>query len=287
MKPLPRPAPKRSPFARLLPIAASVLLCACASTAPGGRPQFTAPSGISSLYSAVDMNLRLATAPSTAKDCEGVQCRVDKGFELQVARVGARLAKAAYEADPELKLRVPAFNFVVAEKNEAGSTSDAQGTVVIYRGVRKQGLDEETLAFLIAREMGHVIARHHDERSATTLLFSVVAQVLMPMTSLTGGFAALAGSLASAVGTKIVSDEQLPFQVVEAELIAHDLLQRQGWRNGEVAASLARYTQGLGDGPWAQAVKDSLERFENDETDVVLLALINPMALPSLNRVTR
>ena len=254
----------------------SALLCACASTAPGGRSQLTAPTGISSLYSSLDMNMRLAVSPSVMQSCAGVQCQLDTAFDLQVIRLGARLAQSAYAADPELKQRVPVFTFVVADKSDAGSASDSLGTVVIYRGVRTAGVTEETLAFLIAREMGHVIARHHDERSATTLLFSVIAQILIPVTSLTGGVAAIASTMVSAVGTKIVSDDKKPYQTVEAEVIARELLKRQGWNNGEVAASLASYTRDCGDGPWALALKESLERFERDVPSVVMVAMNKP-----------
>lgn len=273
MKPLRRLPSPRPWLKRALPALASALLCACASTAPGGRQQLTAPTGISSVYSSFNMNMRLAAAPSVAQGCEGLQCRVDKAFDLQVARLGARLAQAAYDADPDLKQRVPSFNFSVADKSEAGSASDSLGNVVIYRGVRTPGLSEEALAFLIAREMGHVIARHHDERSATTLLISVVAQVLMPITSLTGGAAAVAGSVASALGTQIVSDDQKPAQTIEAEVIAHDLLLRQGWKNADIATSLARYTRNLGSGQWDQAIKDSLDRFDETNPDVILVAM--------------
>lgn len=254
---------------------ASTLLGACASTAPGGRAQLTAPAGISSLYSSIDMNMRLAAAPSVMQACTGVQCRVDKGFDHQVTRLGTRLAQSAYAADPDLQARVPAFTFVVADKSEAGSTSDTQGTIVIYRGVRVAGITEEALAFLIAREMGHVIARHHDERSATTLLLSLAAQFLMPLTSLTGGAAAIASTMASAVGTKLVSDDKKPLQSVEADTIAQDLLRRQGWSDREVAASLTGYARGLGDDAWSRAVKISLARYEPEEVPSVVLVAMN------------
>ena len=254
----------------------------CASIAPGGRQQLTAPTAISSVYSSLDMNMRLAAAEHIEKSCEGVQCRVNQGFERQVARLGTRLAQAAYELDPDLKERVPEFKFIVAEKSEAGSASDTSGTIVIYRGVRQAPLDEEALAFLIAREMGHVIARHHDERSATTIMLSIVAQVLLPMTSLTNGVAALTGSLASAFGTKVISAEKRAEQAVEADAIAHDLLARQGWNTPDVASSLANFTKVLDDSTWAHSVRDSLARSEQVE------ASIGPVAMEqAVERTTR
>lgn len=261
----------------LLPVLLAMALGGCASIAPGGRPQFTAPTAISSLYSSFDMNMRLAATDRIEKGCEGVQCRVDQGFERQVARIGTRLTQAAYELDPELKERVPEFRFLVAEKSEAGSTSDASGTIVIYRGVRQAPLDEEALAFLIAREMGHVIARHHDEKSATTIMLAIVAQILLPMTSLTNGVAALTGSLASAVGTKMISADKRAEQAVEADAIAHDLLARQGWNTPDVAASVANFTRRLDDGPWARAVRDSLARTEPVDASIGLVAMEQAM----------
>jgi len=264
---------RRSAAGLLLSALAAALLCACANIAPGGRAQLTAPTAISSVYSSLDMNLHLAAATPIAGACAGVQCRLDKGFELQISRLGARLAQAAYDADPTLKERVPAFTFIVAEKSEAGSASDAQGNVVIYRGVRTAGLNEESLAFLIAMEMGHVIARHHDEKSATGLLLSLVAQVVMPWTNLPAGLAALAGSLASAVGTQVITADKDVEHTLEAETIAHGILAQQGWSKSEIAMSLARYSDGLGDNPWAQTVRESLARLEHDRPIAILVAM--------------
>lgn len=205
------------------------------------------------------MDIRLATATPLASNCEGKPCAVDKSFDREVAHLGARLAHAAYAYDPKLRERVAGFSFLVADKAEPGSASDSQGTIVIFRGVRRAELDEKALAFLIAREMGHVVARHHDERSATNILLSVLVQLFMPFTTLTGSIAALTGSTASVVGTRIVAAQTGAEQRREADAIAYELVKRQGWNDRQVAASLANYVRSLGDEAWCQALRQSLD----------------------------
>ncbi len=247
---------------RFLPVVFSLLLCACASIAPGGRSQVTAPTPISSVFSSIDMNMQLAGARPIDKPCSGLECRANEGFDHQVRRLGERLAKSAYASVPELKDRVPAFDFVVANKAEPGTASTASGTIVIYRGVRKSHLDEEALGFLIAREMGHVIARHHDEKSATTILISVIAQVVLPVANLAPALATLAGSAASKVGSDVVAANKSADQAREAENIAMDLLARQGWTAADVAGSLAKYTDELGSDGWANGLRECVVRYE-------------------------
>lgn len=239
----------------LLAVVCVAALAGCATaTAPGGRPQLTAPASVSSLYSSVDMDLRLAAArPLTEKSPP------DRSFDLEVARLGARLSRAAYDMDPKLRDRVPAFSFRVADKAEAGTASDSRGDIVVFRGVRRPGLDDRALAFLIAREMGHVIARHHEEKSATSLLLSMLVQLLMPLTNLTGGLAALTGSTASALGTEIVASRNGGEQTREADEVAFALMRREGWNSREVSAALSGYARSLGNEAGVQALKRSLE----------------------------
>ena len=266
-------AVRRSIFRHALPLVAAALLSACASTTPGGRSQLVVPEPISSLYSSLDLNLTLVSLAPVATSCVGIQCQVDKGFERQVARLGTRLAEAAYEAHPELRERIPRFNFMVAEKIEGGSSSDASGTIVIYRGVRQAPLEEEALAWLIANEMGHVIAGHHDEKSAATIISSLVAQVLFAPAGLARGVAFIASSTASALGKEFITTGNIPAQRKEADAIALDLLSRQGWSDRQIADSLLDYSNRLGGDPWAEEVKRTTARLGNHKpADVLALA---------------
>lgn len=236
-------------------IFSAILLGACASTTPGGRSQLAAPAPISSLYSSLDLTLTLAALAPVASACVGVQCAVDRGFERQAQRLGSRLADVAYGKYPELKTRVPQFKVVVAEKSEGGISSDASGSIVIYRGVRKVSLDEEALAYLIAAEMGRVIARHHDEKSAATIISSLIAQVVLAPANLARGVAFIASSTASAFGKDWIAPGNDPDQLREADIIALDLLAGLGWSDTEIADSLHGYSIRLGACSWAADIE--------------------------------
>jgi Zn-dependent protease with chaperone function len=198
-----------------------------------------------------------------------VECRLDHAFDQRVQRLGARLAQSAFEIYPDLSERFNQFEFVIAEKAEPGSASSAAGTVVIFRGVQKLRLDEEALAFLIAREMGHVISRHHDEDSSTSILFSVLAQVLMPVTNLIRGSAALIQSAsatatasalstaASFVGSRITIESYKLDQLHEADAVALDLLVSLGWSRGEIDDALVASAQVVGDDRWSKDLRVS------------------------------
>lgn len=272
-------------------LAAGIALSGCASTAPGGRAQLAAPAAISSVYSTIDLNLQLAAISTQPPPCQGSQCQADKGFERQVARLGSRLSTAAHEADPELRKRIPEFRFAVAEKAENGSASNSSGSIVIYRGVRRAAMDEQVLAYLMALEMGHVIARHHDERSAAGVISSLLVHLLLAPANLARGVTFLASSAASAMGKDLVAGSDAAQRLDEADRVALDLLDRLGWSHDEVAESLAVYVKGLDDNAWSRQVRDAAERMERQAAPIDLaLADVTPpvnlqraVADPSLN----
>lgn len=243
-------------------VLASILLGACA-TSPQGRMQVAVPPSVSAVHSEMGMRLNLASAADTLSPCIGVECRLDRAFDQRVLRLGTRLAQSAFKIYPDLTERFSQFEFVIAEKAEPGSASSSAGTVVIFRGVQKLRLDEEALAFLIAREMGHVISRHHDEDSATSILFSILAQVLLPVTNLIRGSAALiqaastVSTAASFVGSRIVIESYKLDQLHEADAVALDLLASLGWNRGEIADALAASSQVVGDDRWSKDLRVS------------------------------
>lgn len=251
---------------------ASMALGACAaSSSHTGRLQMTAPASVSAVYSEVDMQLSLVTEANTGSPCIGAECELDRAFDQRVLRLGTRLAQSAFETHPDLTERFGKFEFVIAEKANPGSISSATGTVVIFRGVQKLHLGEEALAFLIAREMGHVIGRHHDENTATGILFSVLASVFIPVTNLISGSAALAqtasatatstaaASAASFIGSKITIESYKLEQLREADAIALNLLGRLGWNRNDIADALVVGTRVMGDDSWSKDLRASAE----------------------------
>ena len=254
----------------------TLALGACSSS-PNGRLQLAAPPQLSAVYSEVNMQLLLITEANSRQACEDADCTHKRAFDRTVLRLGTRLAQTAFENHPALTTQFDKFEFVIAEKSGPGTLSSSAGRVVIFRGVQNLKLGEEALAFLIAREMGHVISRHHEENSATSILFSVLAAVFIPMSNLISGSAALAQtasasamssaatSAASFIGSKLTIASYKQEQSHEADVIALSLLKCLGWSSQEIADALVAQSRLLGTDSWCKDLRESTE-------DVVRLA---------------
>lgn len=265
---------------RLLLLLAVPLLVACAS-APGGRSQLAPPAplqGLSAVYSEFDMRLQLVTA-ADAPPCREEDCTFDGAFDQRILAIGQRLATAAYRQHPDLRLRFPRFEFVIADKRDPGTASSSGGTIVIYRGTRRLGPEDDALAFILAREMGHVIAGHHDENVTTSVLVSVAAQLLLPMLNVArGAVAAVTGnvatsaaattvassavaSAASMAGSRALRATYRPAQVKEAETVALGLLATARWDLHKVADRLDDLRPRLSEeATWTSELKESAWR---------------------------
>lgn len=121
-----------------------------------------------------------------------------------------------------------------------------------------------------AREMGHVIARHHDEKSAATIISSLLAQVLLAPANLARGVAFLASSTAGAFGKNLVTRGANAERLDEADAIALALLNRQGWSDADIADSLLDYSNRLGKNSWSEGVKLRAARFARSKSAEVL-----------------
>ena len=229
------------------------------------------PAPLAAAYSEVGLQLQLASA-SDGEPCAGSGCLYARGFDRQVQRLASRLSAAAFADYPELQARIDKFEFIIADKSDPGATSSAAGKVVIYGGMRTLRLDEEALAFIIAREMGHVIARHHDENSAVSILFSVLAQVLLPVANIARGAAAIiqsntmaaatATTAASYAGSWLVKSSTWDEQSAEADSIALSLLRKLGWSRQEVSDALAASFRPAEGDNWLKELRVSARRCE-------------------------
>ncbi len=257
--------------ALIWPILICSLLGAC-STSPYGRSQFTVPQPVSEVYSEVNMRLQLATTADARYKCTESECDASEDFEMRVARLGKRLADKAFELYPDLHERIGRFEFVTSDKAEPGTTSNASGTVVVFSGTRALELSDPALAFILAREMGHVIGRHHNENTATRIIVSVLAQVLLPVSGLFHALALLQGASSAAaasattatatagsfLGSRAVIATYWPQQLAGADTIALTVLARLGYDPQETADALAEAEQRLaGDSSWPQDLRAS------------------------------
>jgi predicted Zn-dependent protease len=256
--------------ALIWPILICSLLGACSSS-PYGRSQLTVPQPLSEIYSDVNMRLQLATTADARYQCAESECDASKDFEIRVARLGERLADTAFELYPDLHERIGRFEFVTSDKAEPGTTSNASGTVVVFSGTRALELSDPALAFILAREMGHVIGHHHNENTATRIIVSVLAQVLLPVSGLFHALALLpaassaatasattaTATAASFLGSRAVIATYWPQQLAEADTIALTVLARLGYDPQETADALAEAEQRLGDSSWPQDLRAS------------------------------
>lgn len=266
---------------RILPTLLLLLVVAGCATSPEGRTQLVAPAplqGFSAVYSEFDMQLQLVTA-TDAPSCKEAECAADRAFDQRILALGNRLADVAFRQHPDLHLRFPRFDIVVADKADAGAASSAAGTVVIFRGVRHLELDDAALAFILGREMSHIIAGHHDENVTTSILVALAAQILFPALNLgaliTGSAATTAAtsaassavastavaSAASFAGSRALRASYRPQHVVEAETVAMKLLVAAGWDGHEVSDQLQSMRPALPDEPgWVVELRESMQR---------------------------
>lgn len=270
-------------FRALFSLLLLFFITACA-TSPEGRTQLVAPAalqGFSAVYSEFDMHLQLVTA-ADSPPCREAVCAADWAFDQRILALGRRLADVAFRQHADLHLRFPRFDFVVADKVDPGAASSAAGTVVIYRGIRHLELDDAALAFVLAREMSHIIGGHHDENVTTSILVALAAQILLPVLNIgalfTGGAATTAAttaasttvtttavaSAASFAGSRALRATYRPSHVIEAETMAMKLLGAAGWNGREVSDQLQAVRPALPDeADWTRELRESVARIAN------------------------
>lgn len=239
--------------ARLTVVLACTMVAACASDMPNERAELTAPMApmaVSEVYSQANLQVMLATTAS-APECVEAECEQRARFDVRVAQVGAELAAAAYRAHPELSERVPALSFAVVDKTEPGTGSTASGHIVVLRPVSDIARSDEALSFVLAREVGHVVAQHHEKNTGTSLIISVLATVVAPVVNVakllavvysgTTSAAAASASLtaASFASSKAIIESYRPKQREEADAIALNLVEKIGFDARGVSAGFA------------------------------------------------
>ena len=179
-------------------------------------------------------------------------------LKRQIDRVSLSLQSAAHGLYADKMKSIGAFDVFIADSADAQTRSSASGKIALYRGIATLTPSDEWLAFAIAREMGHVLAGHHEDNSAASLITSVIMNILIPSSGLIKSALSLAGSqAASAAGAER--------QMREADEIALRLLETSGYRMRELAHSLASgpSDEKLGAGSWAQAFRDSAAAIVN------------------------
>ena len=259
--------PRREVFLVL----ACLALAGCAtSSSQSGRSQVVVPTPVSEVYSEVDLQMKLATASAPTDEMTADLC-LQFEYRRHVRGLAEGLVATAYRLYPDLAEREVNFRFEVAPSADVGVLSSAGGGIVVLQGTQAS-LPDPILAYILAREMGHVIARHHDENSAATVMFSVLTQVLFPAAALVKGLAAVLPS--TAVGTAATATAVSYFgstalkttyrdeHLREAELIAFRLMAESGWDLYEVAEVSRGLDVRKGTEGWLRELRGSLQALD-------------------------
>jgi Zn-dependent protease with chaperone function len=250
-------------FAAIALALAATCLEGCA-TAPSGDRERMAGLPLAATHS--DISFMLTTGARQRSACNSpVRCeRRDNGpasmptpFDAQVQRVAGVLQQAARRLYPDLERRIPrfasdGFDVYVATGEEPMSGSSASGRIALNSALGAWRPYDDWLAFVIAREMGHVIALHHEENSSVSLVISAAMSVLLPGS----GFLKTA---ASTFGSRFAIGSARDKQALEADEIAIQLLREGGYRLNDVVLSLAIAPAMLDDGTWARSFKRSAD----------------------------
>jgi predicted Zn-dependent protease len=236
---------------------ALLLANGCATTTETGRSRFVVPKQVSEVYSDVELQAMLAFTPEAK--CGDRACEESALFRRQVEQIGQRLEKSVHE----LGGTAMKFQFLTPSKHEIGTLSNAAGSIVVFDGVRLLELDETALAFVIAREMGHVISEHHEENTSTNIAVSVAATLVMPVATLMRGAAATFSALtsttalttaattaASLASSRIIKSMYRPDQLREADMVALKIMAQAGWTPIEIADALQEVEIRIKDEGW-------------------------------------
>ena len=243
----------RDSFSKLrFALSFALMLTACSHSPVTGRAQFIAlPEPICVAQSEIMFGLTTASIAGAAAPCTSVitEC-ADSGrkFRLQVDRIGHQLQPVARELYPELMPHANSFQVSVEHGLLDNSASTASGKIALADVLQTMNPSDDLVGFLIAREMGHVLNRHHAENTSSGVLGSFLIGLVIPAQG-------LAKIGASFFGSSFGAGINVKQQQEEADTVALRLLGQAGYASQSLALSLAIEAQSpvLGSGAWAQA----------------------------------
>jgi Zn-dependent protease with chaperone function len=248
-------------FTRIIVATASISMAGCATEPSGEREKLTALP-LAAAHS--DITFMLTTGSRQPAPCADAAVCANRGeaatspltpFAAQVQRIAGALQRGARDLYPDLALRIPSlaengFDIYVAADDEPGSVSSASGRIALNAALGELQPYDDWLAFVIAREMAHVIARHHEENSSASIAVSVIMNILLPGSG-------LLKSAASTIGSAFAASGNRNQQAAEADAIAINLLRAAGFSLQDIALSLAIAPAVPDGGSWSRGFRKS------------------------------
>lgn len=240
-------------------VVAGCLAAAGCAVNPPATPKQLIDMPIASAYADATFTINTLSWRNLLCTGEGDECSAappeGERFTGQVKRVAGRLQEGAWRLYPDLAQQIPnvadgRFDIQVVDAEGAGSTATANGRIALNSGLAYQTRDDAWIAFVIAREMGHVIARHPEEKSVFSLLASLALNIAIPGSGLIKTAISTAGSALAAGSKQTV-------QAREADAIALRLLKASGYPLRDVARSLQTAQPFADDSTWIQRFRKS------------------------------
>ncbi|MDP1524832.1 MAG: M48 family metalloprotease [Rhodocyclaceae bacterium] len=269
-----------------LAVGSCLLLGGCATSPDSKRTRLVVPRDLGAIYSDVEMQARLAFV-SEAPLCQPLDCTATDEFRGRVRRLTERLMPAALQLAREEKTGIPRMTVTVPSKSDIGTMSSASGSIVVFDGLRLLELSDPALAFVIAREIGHVIGEHHEENTATGIAVSVTVALLFPLAGILQGVEAayaastLASTATSFAGARVVRAFYEEDQRREADAYALTILTHAGWRAHEVAHAIREATPRLVGAGWMAELRDSQRWLD----EIMPTLVVATPAVPSVSEI--
>lgn len=257
----------------VLCVAGIAVFTGCAVNPSTGRNQLIASSAVQIAHADMGFSLAAAVhglapaspcartnrseplASTTFSPCPGAETTAR--FAHQVERIGEELATVARSLAPELFTRISAFQITVETDVEAGTASSAGGRIALAADLAALDPTDDVVAFLIAREMGHVIARHGEEDAGARMAFSALT-AMVPIGGLIVKFAA------SGLGSQALKATWAERQRHEADELALALLDRCQRSPAIIALNLrvGLRRERLPEGEWGANFEQSINRVD-------------------------
>ncbi len=194
----------------------------------------------------------------------------DPKVNVQVKRVGTRIASVANKPDYQWEFTV------IDDPKTANAFALPGGKVAVYTGLLPYTKDDNGLAFVLAHEVAHAIARHGGERMSEQLFIQLGQQGLNMAIANKSAAAVQAINLGYGLGTQL--GVTLPFsraQELEADHIGLILMAKAGYDPREAPKFFERMMAGQS--------KKSLEFLSThpaDERRIRDLKGLIPQAMP-------
>jgi hypothetical protein len=217
-----------------------------------GETVTDAPRVAASSLTAMHSDLKFSVVTGARADVAKDDTSAAGLLSRQTERLVPALESAARGLYPEMMARIARFDVYVAQATDVETRSSPTGKIAINSALGNLQLTDDALAFVIAREMGHVLGGHHEDNSAASLVTSIIMNLLIPGSSLIKSAISMASS-------EIASSSGSARQVKEADEIAVRLLETAGYRMHNLALSLATAPAdgNLGTGGWLQSFRQS------------------------------